>query len=337
MIPLIDVAPLFGPAGEARDAADAAMFAAATGSGFLTITAPPALLPATAARRAALLHIFDLPDAESRRLWRQRYDPAQPNIYRGWYPATPGMTRVTGYDVGPDVAHPRSPDADSDPLLEPTPFPSEPALPGWRDAAAAYYIDMERLGGTIMRSFARSLGLAEDHFAAAFSGGNSTLRMMDYPIPNESDLAADDPTRTYVQHKGETRIVLTGAHIDSGFVTLLAQDGVEGLQALAASGEWLDVPPREGTLAVNFGGLLERWTGGRIRATSHRVLAPGRRRHSIPFFYEPRVDAVIRPLPGNPDFAPFPYGDHLWTAMMKFGTFKGMENQRTPRGVAQAA
>jgi isopenicillin N synthase-like dioxygenase len=116
----------------------------------------------------------------------------------------------------------------------------------------------------------------------------------------------------------------------------LAQDGVEGLQARGHDGSWIDVTPIEGTLAVNFGGLLERWTGGRIKATEHRVIGPGRERGSIPFFYEPRVDAVIAPLPlaGAPDFEPFTYGDHLWNAMTKFVEFKGLEDMRKPRKVA---
>ena len=75
-------------------------------------------------------------------------------------------------------------------------------------------------------------------------------------------------------HKGETRTIIGREHADSGFVTLLAQDGVEGLQAKNLAGEWIDVPPANGTLAVNFGQLLERWTGGRVRATRHRVIAP---------------------------------------------------------------
>src|SRR6185436_18854490 len=83
----------------------------------------------------------------------------------------------------------------------------------------------------------------------------------------------------------------------SGFVTLLAQDGVEGLQALHHAGEWIDVPPVDGTLAVNFGKLLERWTGGLVQETRHRVISPGRTRFSIPFFYEPRANAVMRRCP----------------------------------------
>jgi isopenicillin N synthase-like dioxygenase len=60
-------------------------------------------------------------------------------------------------------------------------------------------------------------------------------------------------------------------------------------------------------VAINFGKVLERWTAGRIRATLHRVLGSGRERYSIPFFYEPKPDAVIAPLPlaGAEAFAPF--------------------------------
>jgi isopenicillin N synthase-like dioxygenase len=91
------------------------------------------------------------------------------------------------------------------------------------------------------------------------------------------------------------------------------------------------VPPLEGALAVNFGGLLERWTGHKIKATEHRVLGPGEERFSIPFFYEPRVDATIAPLPkSQTKFAPFYYGDHLWEASTKFIEFKGLENARKP-------
>ena len=172
----------------------------------------------------------------------------------------------------------------------------------------------------------------------ACGGGISTLRLIHYRTRPEASFEGADPAKVWVEHKGQRRHTIGGAHVDSGFVTLLAQDGVEGLQARAKDGSWLDVPPIEGTLAVNFGGLLERWTDGRIKATEHRVLGPGRARFSIPFFYEPRVDAIIRPLPGfGADFPPFLYGDHLWAASTKFVEFKGLEHLRPPRGVSVAA
>jgi isopenicillin N synthase-like dioxygenase len=184
-----------------------------------------------------------------------------------------------------------------------------------------------------MRSIARSLGLAETNFDDAFRNGISTLRLIHYPERRQASLDGVDPDKLWVEHRSRRRYLVTAAHIDSGFVTLLAQEGVEGLQARAADGSWVDVPPLEGTLAVNFGGLLARWTDHKIKATEHRVLGPGRARFSIPFFYEPRFDAAIAPLPGSgAGFAPFHYGDHLWEAATKFAELKGLENVRAPTG-----
>lgn len=337
MIPNIDVGPLFGPASPQRDAADGAILGAAAGAGFMTVSGVPAEIPIGREARARLLKLFELPDAEKRKLWRRKFDPAQPNVYRGWFPLQNGaLTYKEGIDIGPDLVDPGLAADPNDPLTELTPLPGEAVLPGWRSAASNYYRGMERLGQMIMRSIARGMALQETIFDDAFRGGISTLRFIRYPVRPETSLAGADQDKVWVEHKGQRWYTIGGAHVDSGFVTLLAQDGVEGLQARSHDGGWVDVPPREGTLAVNFGGLLERWTGGRIKATEHRVIGPGRERCSIPFFYEPRVDAVIAPLPiaGAPSLEPFAYGDHLWNAMTKFVEFKGMEGLRKPRKAA---
>jgi isopenicillin N synthase-like dioxygenase len=340
MIPSIDVSPLFGPPGPARDAADRAIMQAAAGVGFMSIRGLEGHVPCGREVRAELLRLFALPDSAKAKLLRRTFDPSRPNVYRGFFPLQNGAaTYKEGIDMGPDVAHPPAASGGDDPLCEPTPLPDEGDLPGWREAAARYYVGMELLGRTLMRSIARGLGLPETQFDAAFVGGISTLRLIHYPVRPEDSFVGADPAKAWVEHDGRKRYVSGGAHVDSGFVTLLAQDGVEGLQARLSDGSWIDVPPVDGTLAVNFGKLLDRWTGGRIRATEHRVLGPGRTRHSIPFFYEPAVDAVIAPLPlpGAESFAPFSYGDHLWDAMVKFVEFKALDGTRKPRGVARAA
>jgi isopenicillin N synthase-like dioxygenase len=136
----------------------------------------------------------------------------------------------------------------------------------------------------------------------------------------------------WVTHQGNRYYVTGAPHVDSGFLTLLAQDGVAGLQARHRNGEWIDVPPSERTLAVNFGKVLERWSGERIRATEHRVIGTGRERTSVPFFYEACADAEIRPLPidDTDAFEPFLYGDYLWATTTQFVEFMGMESLRTP-------
>lgn len=338
-IPRIDIGPLFAGPSQARSACDGAVLSAASDTGFMTITGMPSDVAPTAARRAALLRLLDLPEVEKRRLYRAKFATDRPNVYRGYFPLQAGaMTYKEGIDMGPDLADPDYASDPTDPLTEPTPLPSEAVLPGWRTAAADYYRGMERLGNRMMRSIARGLGLPETTFDAAFVGGISTLRLIRYPVRPPRSFEGADPDKVYVMHNGQPRHTIGGAHVDSGFVTLLAQDGVEGLQARGRDGSWIDVPPIEGTLAVNFGGLLEKWTAGRIRATEHRVLGPGRARCSIPFFYEPRVDAVIRPIAAlaGERFEPFLYGDHLWAASTKFVEFKGLEALRPPRGVAAA-
>lgn len=334
-IPTIDIGPLFGGAGAQRERTDRAIADAAADSGFMSIHNLPDAIAPTQPTRARLLRLFGLDDMHKRALWRKSFDPGGPALYRGYFPLqNGGATYKEGIDMGPDVAHPGWRVDPSDPLTEATPLPPEAALPGWRGDVRAYYEGMEALGAAVMRSLARSLSLDDDIFASAFRDGISTLRIIRYPERPESSFAGTDPAKVFVEHEGLRRYVIGAAHVDSGFVTLLAQDGVPGLQARSRDGAWVDVPPAEGTMAVNFGGLLERWTGGRIKATEHRVLGPGRERFSIPFFYEPRVDAVIRPLPGGPDFAPFTYGDHLWAAMVKFVEFRAIADLRKPRGVA---
>jgi len=335
-IDTIAIRALFGPPSPARDGTDARILAAASGIGFMAIRDFPGDDWLTPDRRAGLLRIFALPEADKQKLLRWNFDPTNKNVYRGWFPLQPtAVSYKEGVDIGPDLAHDRASTEYryDDPLCEPTPLPAEDALPGWRAAAAAYYKAMETVGNVLMRSIARGLGLPETIFDADFEGGISTLRLIRYPLRDaNSGIDLNGPEFSVV-HKGETRTIIGREHADSGFVTLLAQDGVEGLQAKNLAGEWIDVPPANGTLAVNFGQLLERWTGGRVRATRHRVIAPKTARFSIPFFYEPRVDAEIAPLPlaGAAPFEPFLYGDYLWESATNFVEMAGIKHLRQPR------
>jgi isopenicillin N synthase-like dioxygenase len=119
-----------------------------------------------------------------------------------------------------------------------------------------------------------------------------------------------------VTHNRMQRVIVSEPHVDFGCLTLLVQDEAPGLQVRLPSGAWADVLPREGQIVVNFGRLLALWTSDRIVACKHRVLSPNRERFSIPFFYEPRLDYEITPLPiGDATlFAPFVYGDHVWSS-----------------------
>lgn len=335
MISVVEAGPLFAADPRARSLADRELFEAARDTGFVCIRGLPDDMPLSPASRARLLAIFTLGDAVKRRLSRRKFTPGNRNIYRGWFPSQPGnLTAKEGIDMGGDVAHGPQLIVMGDPLREASPLPSDAELPGWREAVADYYRAMERIAATLMHSLARSLALQADYFDAAFRQGLSTLRLIRYPPRSAVELATVADPALWVESAGMPRRHLAGApHTDSGFVTLLAQDGVGGLQARARDGRWLDVPPVEGTLVVNFGQVLEQWSAGRIRATEHRVLGSDVERFSIPFFYEARADAVIAPLPIDTQerFAPFEYGDFLWKRMTSFVEFRGMESERAPR------
>jgi isopenicillin N synthase-like dioxygenase len=298
LIPSIDISALFAAGGAARVATDSAVQEAAADSGFMLVHGFPDEVPVGAAARAQLLRLFDLPAEQIRALWRQKFDPTHRNVYRGWFALQSGHpTAKEGIDMGPDVLHGASVVDASDPLREATPLPDESALPGWRDAVAAYYRGMEQVSQALMRSIARSLGLQERYFDAGFYQGLSTLRLIRYPVRADIDSAGASDPALWVTHAGEPRYLTGAAHVDSGFLTLLAQDGVEGLQARHRSGEWLDVPARERTLAVNFGKVPSIGSSAaaanagrsrifmrRVRARESRRCPPPAQRHSSRFY-----------------------------------------------------
>ncbi|CAK0791885.1 unnamed protein product [Prorocentrum cordatum] len=64
---------------------------------------------------------------------------------------------------------------------------------------------------------------------------------------------------------------------------------------------WMDVPPLgEDHLVVNLGEMLMLMTDGYYVATQHRVRSdPQRSRVSVPFFFNPSLAAVVKPLPAD--------------------------------------
>lgn len=116
-----------------------------------------------------------------------------------------------------------------------------------------------------------------------------------------------------------------GAHTDYGCVTLLLTDPTPGaLQVQLKDGTWLPADPIPGTFVVNIGDMIERWTNGLWRSTMHRVIhrgdggEEGRGRVSVPFFFEPNFEAVVRPLErcvgsARPMHEGSTYGEHLLT------------------------
>ena len=107
-------------------------------------------------------------------------------------------------------------------------------------------------------------------------------------------------------------------HTDYGCITLLWQDDNGGLQVRDRSTQqWIEADPIPGTLVINVGDLLGRWSTDRFASTPHRVInRSGTERYSIASFYDPDYDAVVDPRhlgasEAECRYAPVLAGDHI--------------------------
>ena len=164
-------------------------------------------------------------------------------------------------------------------LVGPNQWPS--AAPGLRPAVLGWLSEADRVAREVLRALSAALGQDETYFDAWFDDeAYPHVKVVRYPAREQVD-----------SDQG------VGAHKDYGWLALLLQDDLGGLQVEAADGSWIDARPVPGAFVVNIGELLEVATQGYLRATRHRVVSPaGRERFSIPFFLDPRLDAVVEPL-----------------------------------------
>jgi isopenicillin N synthase-like dioxygenase len=157
------------------------------------------------------------------------------------------------------------------------------AVPELRRIIEEWDAALSRVARTLLRHWAAALDSPPDVFDSAFAEMPATLiKVVRYPARAASSQGV-------------------GAHRDSGVLTLLlAEPASQGLQV--RRGGWIDVPPLDGAFIVNIGELLEFATRGYLRATEHRVNlgAPAPERISVPYFFNPRLDAQM-PVLSLPD------------------------------------
>ncbi|WP_400160054.1 isopenicillin N synthase family dioxygenase [Arthrobacter sp. BPSS-3] len=171
-------------------------------------------------------------------------------------------------------------------LEGPNLWPSE--LPGMRDVVAAWTDQLSTISLNLLRALAVSLGAPEDSFDDAF-GDRAFPMLKIVRYPGES---GDEPKQG------------VGSHRDGGVLTLLLVEPDKGGLQVEYQGRWIDAPQVPGTFVVNIGEMLELATNGYLKATLHRVISPARGtdRISLPFFYNPALDATMPQLAMNPEF-----------------------------------
>jgi isopenicillin N synthase-like dioxygenase len=160
-------------------------------------------------------------------------------------------------------------------------WPEDPTdlRPVWEQ----YYREMERVGNKLLELVAIGLHLPKDWFENKIDRHYNNLASNFYP-PRRENL---DDSRIPIR-----------AHTDHGALTLLYRPNEPGGLEVFAQHEWWNVPFIEGSLVLNVGDVLSRWTGGLLPATPHRVVwavgSAGRLgRQSVAYFQQPNPDASL--------------------------------------------
>lgn len=188
--------------------------------------------------------------------------------------------------------------------------------PGWsanfasRSDAEALHMELQALSVRLLSLLAVSLKKPPDYFASYSKNSLSTLRFLHYPaitppIPQQE--------------------LCCTPHTDSGILTLLHQDSTGGLEVLSPDGEWIGAPYVPDSIVVNVGDLMTKVSGGKFKATYHRVRSsPGRGRFSVPFFFEPGVDCVLTNMDEKDKEGAY-YGQHVLEKMKGWIEFRDLE------------
>ena len=279
-IPIIDAGPLLAQEPDALESTSEAIMTASRGLGFYYIR-NHAMTPDIIAGAFAASRKFFLGPLESKRAI------ASNDINRGWMgigeALMTGATRADlkelfswGLELGPDDPEVMA----GTPFRGPNQWPD--AVPELQPAIyEGFYAAGCRTGAALLRAVCVGLGLDPDALAPSFRKPMARGQLIYYP-PQPPEM-------------GEEQFGVA-AHTDFGCLTMVCQDNLGGLQVQSRDGEWLAVPPIEGTLLVNVGDLLARWSNDRFRSTLHRVVnSSGKERFSMAVFYDPAYHTVVDP------------------------------------------
>jgi isopenicillin N synthase-like dioxygenase len=163
-----------------------------------------------------------------------------------------------------------------------TKLPGDGMVDGFQATMKEYQQAVSALGLEVLDLIGQALELKNPAIlkSACEGKGVSHHRILHYP-----------PLADY--HKE----VSIGAHVDYGFITMLCQDQVGGLQVLnSKKSQWVHAPPIKHAFIINFGSMLAQWTNNRVKATVHRVVnLTTQERYSSPYFLRPSLNTNLNP------------------------------------------
>lgn len=191
------------------------------------------------------------------------------------------------------------------PAEDPDDWPTE----DFQKASRGVFTSCSELSHRVCDALSVGLGLGESFMRDAHKfigqkGNPTTLRSLYYPpIPQDSNIKPNQ--------------IRLGEHSDYGTITLLFQDDIGGLEVDIPGTGFVPATPIPGTVVVNIGDLMQRWTADVLTATKHRVLIPEiefkkrTHRQSVAFFVHPDDDYIIDCLDGSKKYEPVSSIDYL--------------------------
>jgi len=303
-IPVIDISPLVGPQNNPKSLRKTAkeIENACKNIGFFYVKNHQIPQNHLDAVILVMQEFFNLPEEKKMKIHIGNSD-----VFRGYTPLGKELTNAKYdwhecVDFGLDL-EPNHPEVIAgNQLLGPNQWPEN--QPNFRKALERHWDLMILLGRRITEGLAMSLGFDKKKFARFMCKSHSFMRISNYP--------------PYGKDQEENVGDGIGAHIDYGFLTILLQDNIGGLEVKNADNEWVSAPMIPGTFLINIGHMIQRWTNDYYKATVHRVIPPKHEtRCSLPFFFEPNFDAIVVPLDtfcsknNPPRYKPFHFGNYL--------------------------
>ena len=230
---------------------------------------------------AAYRAFFKLPEAR-----KQAVDMARTGSNRGWGAsgseqvdprANPDYKQV--FDCGFELPEGDPLRASGLSVYAPNLWPQD--MPEFKAEIVGYYSKALQVSMQILQGIAVAIGEDAAFFDDKFSRPMALLRGNFYP---ERPAWAGD------------KDFGIATHTDYGCLTLLATDGTPGLEVRKRGGGWIPVSVEPGRFVINFGEMLQMWTGGKVVATPHRVKGSDHERISIPMFFNPNYDTNVAPM-----------------------------------------